>query len=76
MDLGTGGLQNWIQENVVTLVVLVLGVIILWAARGGSVGKGVTIAAGALVGLMFIGLASGNNPVELGEALVNLVFGN
>ena len=75
MDLGTGGLQSWISENVVTLVVLVLGVVILWAAKGGNVGKGVTIAAGALVGLLFIGLATGNNPVELGEALVNLVFG-
>lgn len=75
MDLGTTGFQTWIEENVVTLVVLIIGVIILWSVRGGNVGKGVTIAGGALVGLAFIGLATGNNPVQLGEAIVNFFIG-
>lgn len=75
MDLGTSGFQTWIEENVVTLVILILGVIILWAVRGGNVGKGVTIAGGALIGLAFIGLATGNNPVQLGEAIVSFFLG-
>ena len=75
MNLGTNGLQQWIQHNVITLVVLILAVVILWAARGGNVAKGVTIMAGALIGLMFLGLATGTNASDLGNALLDLVTG-
>ena len=44
-------------------------------ADGLAAGKGVTIAGGALVGLAFIGLATGNNPVQLGEAIIGFFVG-
>jgi hypothetical protein len=69
---GTGGLKSWIQDNVVTLIIIILGIAILWAARGGNVGKGITIAAGALVGLAVLGMASGNNANDIGTFIVSL----
>ena len=56
---GTSGLAQWIQDNVVTVVISLLPVAVLWAARAGNIGRGVTIAAGALVGVSMLGLVTG-----------------
>jgi hypothetical protein len=69
---GTSGLKQWIGDNIVTLVIVVLGVSIMWAARSGNVGKGITIAAGAIIGLVVLGLASGNNASDIGVFVVGL----
>lgn len=70
--MGTGGLFTWIQENLITLVVLILGVIVLWTARGGNLGKAVTIIGGVFLGLGVLGLALGNNATQLGSFIVSL----
>lgn len=70
---GTSGLTHWIQNNVVTLVILLLAVCVLWAARGGNIGKGITITAGLLLGVVVLGLATGNNASDLGNFVVGLV---
>lgn len=70
--MGTGGLTQWILDNIITLVILMLGIAILWAARGGNVSKGVTIIAGAIMGLAVLGLAVGENAISLGEWIVGL----
>lgn len=69
---GTGGLKQWIQDNVITVVVLIAGVSVLWAARGGNIAKGVTIGAGVLIGLAVIGLATGNNASDIGTFFIDL----
>jgi hypothetical protein len=69
---GTSGLAQWIQDNVVTVVILLLAVAVLWAARAGNIGKGITIAAGALVGVSMLGLATGTSAAEIGTFIVNL----
>jgi hypothetical protein len=74
-EWGTTGLKGWIEDNVVTLVVLVLGVIVLWAARGGQIAKSITISAGALIGVGVLGLASGSNATDLGTFIVSLFKG-
>lgn len=72
---GTTGLTKWIQDNVITLVLLLLAVCVLWAARGGNISKGITIVAGLLLGVVVLGLASGNNAQDIGDYFVNLVQG-
>ena len=69
---GTGGLKRWLQDNVVTLVILALGVVVLWSAKGGNISKGITIVGGVVVGLMVLALASGSNATDLGNFLVGL----
>jgi hypothetical protein len=71
-EYGTTGLKSWISENVVTVVLLALAVCILWAARGGNVGKGITIMAGMILGLVALGMASGNNANDIGAFLIGL----
>jgi hypothetical protein len=70
---GTAGVTDWVKENVVSVVLLILAVLVLWAARGGNVGKGITIMAGMLMGLLALGLATGNNGADLGAFLVGLL---
>ena len=70
---GTSGLAQWIQDNVVTVVILLLAVAVLWAARAGNIAKGITIAAGALVGVSMLGLATGTSAADIGRFIVNLI---
>lgn len=75
-EYGTSGVTQWIQDNVVTLVILLLAVAVLWAARQGNISKGITIVAGLLLGVVVLGLASGNNATQLGDFVVGLVRGD
>lgn len=72
MEVGTGGLEAWIQNNVVTLIILILGVCVLWAAKGGNISKAVTIVAGIILGLAVLGLASGTTATDIGDFIVGL----
>lgn len=72
-EYGTSGLVDWIQSNVVTLVLIALAVSVLWAARGGNISKGVTIMAGAILGIVMLGLATGNTAEGMGTWMVNLL---
>lgn len=71
-EYGTSGVRSWIEDNIITVVILVLGVIILWAAKGGNASKVVSIAGLAVVGLAFLGLASGTNAQDVGTFVVGL----
>lgn len=69
---GTSGLSKWLQENVITLIVLILGITVLWAARGGNISKGITTVAGLILGLAVLGLASGTNATDMANFVVSL----
>ena len=71
-EYGTSGLTQWIQDNVVTLVLLILAVAVLWAARQGNISKGITIVSGLILGVVVLGLASGNNAEQMGTFIVGL----
>lgn len=68
----TGGLVQWIQDNVVSLIILILALCVLWAARGGNISKAVTIIAGVFLGLAVLGLAVGGNASSVGAWLIGL----
>ena len=53
--------------------ILLLAVAVLWAARAGNIAKGITIAAGALVGVSMLGLATGTSAADIGRFIVNLI---
>lgn len=72
-NYGTSGLAQWIQNNVVTVVILVLAVAVLWAARAGNIAKGITIVAGVLVGVSMLGLATGTSASDIGNFIVGLI---
>jgi hypothetical protein len=69
---GTAGIASWIQSNVVSVIILVGAVAVLWAARGGNIGKGITICAGLILGVAVLGLANGTTASDLGTFIVHL----
>lgn len=75
LDPGTGGIIDWIQDNVVTLIILILAVCVLWAARSGNIAKSVTIIAGLILGLAVLGMATGTTAADLGEWIADLFTG-
>ena len=70
---GTSGITQWIQDNVITVVILLAAVAVLWAARSGNIGKGITIVAGLVLGIGVLGLATGTTATDLGNFIVHLV---
>jgi hypothetical protein len=75
-DYGTSGLVGWLQNNAIPLVILILAITVLWAARGGNVGKGITIVAGLFLGLAVLGIATGTNASDIGTWMAGLLRGN
>jgi hypothetical protein len=57
----------------VTVVILVAACAVLWAARYGNIGKGITITAGLILGVAVLGLATGATAIDIGDWLVHLV---
>ena len=74
-DYGTSGLVGWLQNNAIPLVILILAITVLWAARGGNVGKGITIVAGLFLGLAVLGIATGTNASDIGTWMAGLIRG-
>ncbi len=73
---GTSGLVGWLQNNAIPLVILILAITVLWAARGGNVGKGIPIVAGLFLGLAVLGIATGTNASDIGTWMAGLIRGN
>lgn len=71
-EYGTSGVRTWIEDNIITVMVLVIGAVILWAAKSGNASKVVSIFGLAIVGLAFLGLASGTNAQDVGTFVVGL----
>jgi NhaP-type Na+/H+ and K+/H+ antiporter len=71
--LGTNGLQDWIKNNVVPLIVLFLAVIMLFASGKGDLAKLFKIGAGALISLAVLGIALTGAGVNIGTELSKLL---
>ena len=73
--LTTGGLQGWITDNVVPLVLLGIAVILLWIGGRGDNAGVARRSVGLVVGLIALGIAvSGQGPV-IGSFLAGLLIG-
>ncbi len=74
--LGTGGLRQWILDNVVPLLLLTVAVLLLWLGGGKGDNAGVMRRlGGVIVALAIVGLAVSGAGVDLGTWLAELLSG-
>lgn len=73
--VGTGGLQTWIQENVVPLVLLGIAVILLWIGGRGDNAGVARRSVGLIIGLVALGIAVSGNGPQIGSFLASLLTG-
>lgn len=73
--LGTGGLQGWIQANVVPLILLGIAVVMLWIGGRGDNAGVARRGVGVLVGLVALGIAVSGNGPQVGQFLAQLITG-
>ncbi len=73
--LTTTGLQAWIQDNVVPLVLLGIAIILLWIGGRGDNAGVARRSVGLVVGLVALGIAVSGNGPEIGNFLAGLLTG-
>ena len=62
-NLSTRGLQGWIQDNIVPLILLGIAIMLLWIGGRGDNAGVARRSVGLIVGLIALGIAvSGNGP--------------
>lgn len=74
-DLSTTGLQGWIQNNVVPLVLLGIAVILLWIGGRGDNAGVARRSIGLIIGLVALGIAVSGNGPDIGAFLAGLLVG-
>lgn len=67
--MGTTGLQQWLLDNAVPVVLLVVAVGLLFAAMRGDNAKGMKVFLGVLLGLVVLGLAVSGQAPKIGSQL-------
>lgn len=71
----TGGLQAWIRDNVIPLLLLLIAVMLFVLAQRGDNAKAMKVVAGVVVALAVLGLATSGNADTLGAWMAGLVTG-
>lgn len=75
-SLGTGGLQEWMLDNLVPLLLLTVAVLLLWLGGGKGDNAGVMRRLGGVViALGIVGLAVSGAGVNLGTWISGLFAG-
>jgi hypothetical protein len=73
--VGTQPLQNWIQGNIIPLILLAIAVILLWIGGRGDNAGVARRGAALVVGLLVLGIAVSGRAPEVGNFLASLVIG-
>ncbi len=73
--LSTTGLQGWIQDNVVPLILLTIAVILLWLGGRGDNAGVARRTVGLVIGLVALGIAVSGNGPAIGTFLASLITG-
>jgi hypothetical protein len=74
-DLNTRGLQGWIQDNIVPLLLLGIAIMLLWVGGRGDNAGVARRSVGLIVGLMALGIAVSGSGDEVGTFLARLITG-
>ena len=74
-DITTRGLQGWIQDNVVPLILLGIAIILLWVGGRGDNAGVARRSVGLIVGLIALGIAVSGSGDEVGTFLARLITG-
>lgn len=73
--LTTGGLQRWIQDNVIPLVLLGIAIILLWIGGRGDNAGVARRSIGLVIGLVALGIAVSGSGPQIGNFLAGLLVG-
>jgi hypothetical protein len=73
--LSTSGLQGWIQDNVVPLILLGIAIILLWIGGKGDNAGVARRSVGLIIGLIALGIAVSGSGPEIGSFLASLLVG-
>ena len=71
----TGGLQSWIKDNIIPLLLLLIAVMLFVLAQRGDNAKAMKVVAGVVVALAVLGLASSGQADNLGTWMAGLITG-
>jgi hypothetical protein len=74
-DLNTKGLQGWIQDNIVPLILLGIAIMLLWVGGRGDNAGVARRSVGLIVGLIALGIAVSGSGDEVGTFLARLITG-
>lgn len=74
-EVSTTGLQGWIQDNIVPLILLGIAIILLWIGGRGDNAGVARRSIGLVVGLVALGIAVSGNGPEIGSFLASLITG-
>lgn len=73
---GTGGLQGWISENIVPLILLGIAIIMLWIGGRGDNAGVARRGVGLIIGLVALGIAlTPGAGAEVGTFFAQLITG-
>jgi len=73
--VSTTGLQRWIQDNVVPLILLAIAVILLWIGGRGDNAGVARRSIGLIIGLVALGIAVSGQGPTVGRFLAGLITG-
>jgi hypothetical protein len=73
--LSTGGLQGWITDNIVPLILLAIAVILLWIGGRGDNAGVARRSVGLVIGLVALGIAVSGSGPRIGNFLASLLVG-
>lgn len=71
----TGGLQSWIKDNIIPLLLLLIAVMLFVLAQRGDNAKAMKVVAGVIVALGVLGLATSGKADNLGAWMASLITG-
>ncbi|HEV7789665.1 MAG TPA: hypothetical protein VGP05_11705 [Pseudonocardia sp.] len=74
-QFGTGGLQSFIQSNIIPLLLLAIAVILLWIGGRGDNAGVARRSVGLVVGLVALGIAVSGKAADVGKFLASLIVG-
>ena len=73
--MSTKGLQGWITDNVVPLILLGIAVILLWIGGRGDNAGVARRSVGLIIGLVALGIAVSGSGPQIGNFLAGLLIG-
>ncbi len=74
-QFGTSGLQKFISDNIIPLLLLSIAVVLLWIGGRGDNAGVARRSIGLIVGLAALGIAVSGKAPEVGKFLASLIVG-
>jgi len=72
----SSGLGNWLRDNAVKILLIVIGLVVLMASRRGDHSRVVSTVGLSLIGLMVLGIAFSGSALDVGFWLAKLFIPN